>query len=49
MTRRYPDRIYHGCGHFWISILVKWDDGDELVEGWHYDWDIARRIVSLPE
>lgn len=25
---------YHGCGHYWLVVVLHWDEGDEVIEGW---------------
>jgi hypothetical protein len=34
--RPLQDKVYHGCGHFWVVATLLWDDGSELIERWHY-------------
>lgn len=31
--------IYHGCGHFWYRVTLRFDLYDEIVEGYVYLFD----------
>jgi hypothetical protein len=37
---------YHGCGHMWINMTTRWDEGDEVAGFWWYlwDWDIEYEL-----